>query len=114
MSDARAAAGDRARASLLVRVPPAQAFRIFTEDIDLWWRRGLRYRIAGAGRGIISMEPRVGGRLFESFDDAAGAHIHETGRIIEWLPPDRKLQIAPPDVSMRGKASLQRRNPPCP
>jgi hypothetical protein len=33
---------DQVRVSVLVEVPPADAFRIFVEDIDLWWRRGSR------------------------------------------------------------------------
>ena len=41
-------AGDRARVSVLVRVPPEQAFRVFTEEIDAWWRRGPEYRVAGS------------------------------------------------------------------
>jgi hypothetical protein len=29
----------------VVRTDPATAFRIFTEEIDTWWRRGPRYRL---------------------------------------------------------------------
>lgn len=79
--------GDRARASVLVRVPPDVAFRVFTDEIDRWWRRGLKYRVAGGGRGIIQMEPGVGGRLFESFDDEDGPRTVQTGRVTRWAPP---------------------------
>ena len=89
MSGAPVAAGDQARASVFVRVDPAEAFRIFTEEIDLWWRRGLAYRHAGTRRGIIAIEPGTGGRLFESFDAEDGARVVETGRIIDWSPPSR-------------------------
>jgi len=58
--------GDQARATVLVAVPPEVAFRVFTEEIDQWWRRGPKYRVAGENRGFIHLEPRVGGRLFES------------------------------------------------
>jgi hypothetical protein len=44
--------------SVVVGVPPDVAFRIFTEEIDLWWRRGLKYRVAGTGPGSIHLEPR--------------------------------------------------------
>ncbi len=84
-----APAGDRARVSVLVRVPPAVAFRAFSEDIDQWWRRGLKYRVAGKRRGIIHLEGGVGGRLFESFDTPSGPQIYTTGRITAWEPPER-------------------------
>lgn len=81
-------AGDEARVSVLVRVPPAEAFRIFTEEIDGWWRRGLRYRI-GRGRSVVHLEAKLGGRLFESFETAAGDQLKETGRVTCFEPPSR-------------------------
>jgi uncharacterized protein YndB with AHSA1/START domain len=84
-----AAAGDRARASVLVAVEPGEAFRIFTEEIDQWWRKGLKYRVAGKRRGIIHLEARNGGRLFESFESRSGTRVVETGRVTAWEPPAR-------------------------
>ncbi len=81
--------GDEARVSVLVKVPPDVAFRVFTREIDQWWRRGLKYRVAGARRGIIHIEPGVGGRLYESFDGDAGTRVVETGRVTAWDPPAR-------------------------
>ena len=81
--------GDQARATVLVRVEPAEAFRIFTEEIDAWWRRGIRYRAARGNRGFIHMEPRVDGRLFESFEANGETRVVETGRITTWAPPAR-------------------------
>lgn len=86
---AAAIPGDQARVSVLVAVPPEVAFRVFTEEIDQWWRRGLKYRIAGARRGILHLEPGVGGRLFESFELGAKTKVIETGRVIAWEPPGR-------------------------
>lgn len=80
---------DQARASVLVRVPREVAFRAFTEDIDQWWGRGPKYRVAGKRRGIIHVEPGVGGRLFESFESAGGERVVETGHIVAWEPPSR-------------------------
>jgi uncharacterized protein YndB with AHSA1/START domain len=82
-------AGDQARVSVLVEVPPAAAFRIFTEEIDGWWRRGQRYRVIGGERGIIHLEAGVGGRLFESIETGSGPRIVETGRVTAWDPPAR-------------------------
>lgn len=82
--------GDVARASVQVAVPQAEAFRIFTEEIDQWWRRGPAYRMAGKRRGIVALEPGLGGRLFESFDDEAGGEsVIESGRVLAWEPPAR-------------------------
>ena len=81
--------GDRASASVLVRVPQTEAFRLFTEEIDVWWRPGLRYRV-GKRRSVVHLEAKLGGRLFEAFDTAAGSKkIVETGRITHFEPPER-------------------------
>ena len=81
--------GDQARVSVLVAAPPAAAFRIFTEEIDEWWQRGFKYRIAGKRRGIIHLEAGVGGRLFESFESGSDTRVVETGRVTVWEPPAR-------------------------
>lgn len=81
--------GDQARVSVLVKVPPEVAFAVFTEEIDLWWRRGLQYRVSGKGRGIMHLEPRVGGRLFESIESKGGTRVVESGRVTAWEPPAR-------------------------
>jgi uncharacterized protein YndB with AHSA1/START domain len=81
--------GDQARVSVLVRVSQAAAFRIFSEEIDQWWRRGEQFRVAGKRRGVIHLEPRVGGRLFESFETSSGERVVETGRVTAWEPPAR-------------------------
>ena len=81
--------GDQAVVSVLVRVPPSEAFRVFTEDIDIWWRRGMRYRL-GKGRSVIHLEPKLGGRLFESFELSSGRErVIETGRVTTWEPAAR-------------------------
>jgi len=85
----RPAPGDQAKVSVSVAVPPAEAFRVFTEEIELWWRRGPRYRVAGHRRGIIRLEPGVGGRLFESFDGKHGTRVVQTGEVTCWEPPSR-------------------------
>lgn len=82
-------AGDQARVSGLVEVPPPVAFRVFTEEIDQWWRRGFKYRVAGKRPGTMRLEPGIGGRLFEAYETADGPHISETGHITVWEPPSR-------------------------
>lgn len=81
--------GDQARVSVAVAVAPADAFEVFTAEIDRWWRRGGKFRHAGARSGFIHLEPQVGGRLFESIDGATAAHVIEVGRVRVWEPPRR-------------------------
>lgn len=82
-------AGDQARVSVAVAVPPETAFDIFTNEIDRWWRRGPRFRHAGHRGGFIRLEPGVGGRLFESIDGEDGEHVFVVGRVRVWEPPSR-------------------------
>jgi hypothetical protein len=85
--------GDRANVSVFVAVAPAVAFEVFTQEIDLWWKRGPQFRIAGARRGMLHFEPGVGGRLFESFElgegDTTREQVFEVGRITAWEPAAR-------------------------
>ena len=82
--------GDRSRATVTVAVEPEEAFRLFTEQLDLWWRRGKRYRIAEGDRGLMALEPGVGGRVFESWHDAGGIErVREIGRVLVWEAPRR-------------------------
>jgi uncharacterized protein YndB with AHSA1/START domain len=81
--------GDQARVSVAVDVPPSSAFAIFTEDIDRWWRRGLKYRHSASSSGLIRIEPCLNGRLYESFDADGNSHVIEVGRIQVWEPPHR-------------------------
>ena len=81
--------GDQVSVSVLVPAPPVDAFRVFTEEINLWWRHGLKYHRSGAGRSVLHIEPRVGGRFLESIDTGghwssgpprprrAGLHSHD-------------------------------------
>jgi uncharacterized protein YndB with AHSA1/START domain len=84
-----ALAGDRARVTVFVAVTPEAAFDVFTREIDLWWRQGPRYRIAGRSVGLLNFEPGVGGRLLESFETPAGSRAFELGRVTAWEPPTR-------------------------
>lgn len=82
-------AGDGAKVSVFVAVTPADAFAVFTEETDLWWRKGPQFRIAGKRPGTLAFEPGDGGRLFETYESSAGPRTHTVGRVTEWLPPAR-------------------------
>lgn len=78
---------DQVRVSVQVRVPPDVAFAIFTDEIDQWWGRGPAFRVAGRSPGVLTIEPRLGGRIFEQ--GAAGAPLWEVGTVTAWEPPAR-------------------------
>jgi uncharacterized protein YndB with AHSA1/START domain len=80
--------GDRATVSVSVAVSQATAFDVFTRETDLWWRRGRRFRF-GRQPGLLSFEPSLGGRLFESFPSESGTHVIEVGRVTVWERPSR-------------------------
>lgn len=73
---------ETARVTTLVRVEPAEAFDVFTREIDTWWKRGPRYRVGG---GTLRFEGGRGGRLVESRSEGE----FEIGRILVWEPPAR-------------------------
>jgi uncharacterized protein YndB with AHSA1/START domain len=81
--------GDRATVTVRVDVEPAVAFEVFTNEIDLWWRRGIAYRVAGRRPGMLVMEGKVGGRLFEQYEGPDGPRMHQAGTITVWEPPRR-------------------------
>ena len=82
-----AAKGDFVKASVSVPLPPERTFGVFTAEIDRWWRRGPRFRNGHGDRGLIHLEPRLDGRVFESWCDGGEEHAFEIGRIVSWEPP---------------------------
>ncbi len=81
--------GDSASATVFVRVTQADAFHVFTHEIDLWWRTGPQYRIAGRRAGKLVFEERLGGRLFETVELSKGSRTFEVGKVTVWDPPSR-------------------------
>jgi uncharacterized glyoxalase superfamily protein PhnB len=71
-----------------VGVDPPTAFRVFTEEIDLWWVRG-PINFYDAARAIgMRCEPGVGGRLLEVYAED-GSDVLELARITDWRPGER-------------------------
>ncbi len=71
--------------SIEVRVDRARAFHIWTGHIDLWWPKPGHTRSGGI-ETTISMEPEVGGRLFERTPDG---REFQWGEVQIWEPPER-------------------------
>jgi uncharacterized protein YndB with AHSA1/START domain len=89
MSSPPASPGDQATVTVQVAVDPTVAFDVFTQEIDLWWKRGPAYRISGRKPGVLCFEPGIDGRLFEQYETASGIHVREVGRVLIWEPPAR-------------------------
>jgi len=88
---ASAVPGDRARATVSVALPPARTFELFTTHIDRWWRRGPRFRNAPGDQGLVCIETKPGGRVFESFVIDGRETVVEMGRVTLWQPPERLI-----------------------
>ena len=72
------------RKSIVVRATAADAFQIFTDDIDGWWPR--THHIGKAPMRRVIVEPRAGGRCFtEQIDDTEC----DWGTVLVWEPPSR-------------------------
>ena len=76
------------RKTIEVPCAPAEAFRIFTAEIDRWWPKDTHSASAGEGKVALSvtMEPREGGAVYETGYDE---ETRPWGTVREWSPPDR-------------------------
>ncbi len=72
-----------ATVAVQVPAPPEVAFDLFTREVDLWWRRGRKFR---HGDGVITIAPGVGGRVYERWRDDQGDREFELGRVTAWQP----------------------------
>ena len=69
-------------------VDPVTAFRVFTEEIDAWYRGGA-YSWNDPKRAVgIRFEPGIGGRWIEVWDRMTGEGF-ELGRVTAWEPGRR-------------------------
>jgi hypothetical protein len=74
-----------------VALPPADAFAVFTDEVDAWWRRGPRFRFGDGAASTMRFEPHAGGRLLETVD--ATGLTREHGRIRTWAPGERVVWV---------------------
>jgi predicted enzyme related to lactoylglutathione lyase len=76
------------RSTVDVPVDPETAFAVFTEEIDCWWLQGA-INFHDTTRAVAKrIEPGVGGRILEVYDDEAGDGL-ELGRVTVWQPGER-------------------------
>lgn len=62
----------------------AHAFTVWTRDIGRWWPAD--HTTTGEADLTVSLEPRVGGRIFERTVDG---REFDWGEILVWEPPER-------------------------
>lgn len=71
-----------ARVTTFLSLEPQVAFEVFTEETNLWWRKGPRFRGSHAPDSVVRFEGGAGGRLVE--EDSEG--VFEIGRVLAWVP----------------------------
>jgi len=79
-------ADDAVRVTSRVEVDADTAFRVFTEEVDLWWRQGPRFRWHVQRGGTLRFESGAGGRFLEVYPNGES---FEVGKIRIWDPPRR-------------------------
>ncbi len=74
------------RKQLVVEAPAERAYRVFSENMGIWWPR--EHHIGKAPLKDCVIEPRVDGRWYEVGEDGSEC---EWGRVLAWDPPRRLL-----------------------
>ena len=71
-----------------IRVAASQqrAFDAFVGEIGAWWQPNGLFDFTVGKQGSLAFEPRLDGRLTETYADAS---VFEIGRITVWEPPKR-------------------------
>ncbi len=62
---------------------PDHAFTVFCDHVEIWWPLA-RFSITEERAQALTIEGKVGGRIFETDDDGAE---HDWGRLTLWDPP---------------------------
>jgi hypothetical protein len=99
-----------------VRRSAADAFRIFTQEISAWWPMKTHSRARDAAGEVtvrVTIEPRVGGRVYETLNDGrelewGNVTAYEPGTLfaLEWRMGRPEEQFT--DVSIRFEALSER------
>jgi uncharacterized protein YndB with AHSA1/START domain len=74
------------RREIVVDLPPARAFDLFTADMTSWWPA--EHHIGSAPIDRIIVEPKAGGRWYTRHQDGTET---STGVVLAWDPPGRVI-----------------------
>jgi uncharacterized protein YndB with AHSA1/START domain len=72
--------------SVVVDVPQARAFTVFTDEIGTWWDPDHHLLPEGTTLAKMVFEPRVGGHVIDVLDDGRESRW---ARVLAYDPPDR-------------------------
>jgi uncharacterized protein YndB with AHSA1/START domain len=72
------------RFSLDVDCSIEHAFRVWTDQINLWWPAD--HTVSGRSDTEVVLEPQLGGRIYERTADGVE---HDWGEVTLWEPPHR-------------------------
>jgi hypothetical protein len=70
--------------ALRVKATPERAFRVFTEEVGLWWRPNGLFQFTPRSPGVVSFEPGPDGRFLETLPSGK---VFEVGKVRAWEPP---------------------------
>ena len=74
------------RKHITVEVPQERAFRVFSENMNVWWPK--EHHIGKSPLKQVALEGRAGGRWFEIGEDGSQC---DWGKVLAWDPPRRML-----------------------
>jgi len=76
------------RRSVTVKATRERAWAVFTGDFGLWWPR--THSIGASPMKSTTIEPRQGGRWFETGEDGSEC---PWGEVLTWDPPSRLVLV---------------------
>ena len=72
--------------SVVVDVPQARAFKVFTDEIGTWWDPDHHLLPEGTTLTAMVFEPRVGGHVYDVVSDGSECRW---SRVLAYDPPER-------------------------
>lgn len=69
--------------------PPERAFRVFTEEVGLWWRDNPLWRFTPRSPGALAFEPPAEGTPGRFVERLENGKLFEIGEITAWEPGRR-------------------------
>jgi uncharacterized protein YndB with AHSA1/START domain len=102
------------RSSITVRLPPGDAFRIFTRDMGTWWPLDVHSLAVDEREGRVrtpslEFEEREGGRIVERMSDGTEGMW---GTVLVWDPPAVLVLAWKPNTDDRPPTELEVRFTP--